>query len=232
MMERGWLGEKRGQGFYKRVGKGAERRSTRIDWKTLEYHPAQKAQFPVGGSGAQHRGPAGAPAHAGGGGRSRRHVPVEAVQRPVALRGADGAGDLRPHRRDRSRHALGLRHHSSGRSSCGTRSAFRRRSERMRARGLRDSGECRADAGSGRADRSTRRPIATATRARATSISNAGAYRDARAAARRDGAGRYQARARRGEEECRRVAGRPGRRRALPGVPQQDERARRRHGRR
>ncbi len=28
MIERGWLGEKRGQGFYKRVGKGTEKRST------------------------------------------------------------------------------------------------------------------------------------------------------------------------------------------------------------
>ncbi len=42
MIERGWLGEKRGQGFYKRVGKGAEREIHAIDLKTLEYHPAEK----------------------------------------------------------------------------------------------------------------------------------------------------------------------------------------------
>jgi 3-hydroxyacyl-CoA dehydrogenase len=46
MMERGWLGEKRGQGFYRRVGKGAEKEIHAIDRKTLEYHPAQKAIFP------------------------------------------------------------------------------------------------------------------------------------------------------------------------------------------
>ena len=46
MMERGWLGEKRGQGFYKRVGKGAEKEIHAIDRKTLEYHPAQKVKFP------------------------------------------------------------------------------------------------------------------------------------------------------------------------------------------
>ncbi|HZT30503.1 MAG TPA: 3-hydroxyacyl-CoA dehydrogenase/enoyl-CoA hydratase family protein [Bryobacteraceae bacterium] len=46
MIERGWLGEKRGQGFYKRVGKGEDRQIHAIDWKTLEYHPAQKARFP------------------------------------------------------------------------------------------------------------------------------------------------------------------------------------------
>lgn len=44
MIERGWLGEKRGQGFYKRVGPQKEIHA--IDWKTLEYHPAQKAKFP------------------------------------------------------------------------------------------------------------------------------------------------------------------------------------------
>lgn len=44
MIERGWLGEKRGQGFYKRVGPQKEIHA--IDWKTLEYHPAQKPKFP------------------------------------------------------------------------------------------------------------------------------------------------------------------------------------------
>ncbi|HEY1241515.1 MAG TPA: 3-hydroxyacyl-CoA dehydrogenase/enoyl-CoA hydratase family protein [Bryobacteraceae bacterium] len=44
MIERGWLGEKRSQGFYKRVGPQKEIHA--IDWKTLEYHPAQKPKFP------------------------------------------------------------------------------------------------------------------------------------------------------------------------------------------
>ncbi|HLK47648.1 MAG TPA: 3-hydroxyacyl-CoA dehydrogenase/enoyl-CoA hydratase family protein [Bryobacteraceae bacterium] len=43
MIERGWLGDKRGQGFYKRVG--PQREIHAIDWKTLEYHPAQKPKF-------------------------------------------------------------------------------------------------------------------------------------------------------------------------------------------
>jgi 3-hydroxyacyl-CoA dehydrogenase len=46
MMERGWLGEKSGQGYYKRVGKGDSREIWAIDWKTLEYHPAQKVKMP------------------------------------------------------------------------------------------------------------------------------------------------------------------------------------------
>ena len=46
MLERGWLGEKRGQGFYKRVAKGAEKEIWALDRKTLEYHPAQKPKFP------------------------------------------------------------------------------------------------------------------------------------------------------------------------------------------
>jgi 3-hydroxyacyl-CoA dehydrogenase len=43
MLERGWLGEKSGQGFYKRVGK--EKEIHAIDWKTFEYHPAAKPRF-------------------------------------------------------------------------------------------------------------------------------------------------------------------------------------------
>jgi 3-hydroxyacyl-CoA dehydrogenase len=44
MIERGWLGEKRGQGFYKRVGPAKEIHA--LDLQTLEYHPAQKVRFP------------------------------------------------------------------------------------------------------------------------------------------------------------------------------------------
>jgi 3-hydroxyacyl-CoA dehydrogenase len=43
MLNRGWLGEKRGQGCYKRVGKDKEIHA--IDWKTLDYHPADKPRF-------------------------------------------------------------------------------------------------------------------------------------------------------------------------------------------
>src|SRR4051794_3386060 len=44
MLERRWLGDKTGQGFYKRVG--ANREIHAIDWKTLEYHPAKRPKFP------------------------------------------------------------------------------------------------------------------------------------------------------------------------------------------
>jgi 3-hydroxyacyl-CoA dehydrogenase len=47
MMERGWLGEKRGQGFYQRVGKGADKEIWALDRKTLEYRPARKVKFPA-----------------------------------------------------------------------------------------------------------------------------------------------------------------------------------------
>ena len=46
MIERNWLGEKTGQGFYKRTGKGENREIQALDWKTLDYHPAQKPRFP------------------------------------------------------------------------------------------------------------------------------------------------------------------------------------------
>ncbi len=43
MLERGWLGDKRGQGFYRRVGKDREIHA--LDRKTFEYHPADKPRF-------------------------------------------------------------------------------------------------------------------------------------------------------------------------------------------
>lgn len=46
MLERKWLGEKTGQGFYKKVTKGEEKEIWAIDWKTLEYHPVKKPKFP------------------------------------------------------------------------------------------------------------------------------------------------------------------------------------------
>jgi len=44
MLERKWLGDKTGQGFYKRVGK--EKEIHAIDLQTFEYHPAAKVKFP------------------------------------------------------------------------------------------------------------------------------------------------------------------------------------------
>jgi 3-hydroxyacyl-CoA dehydrogenase len=43
MVKRGWIGDKRGQGCYQRVGK--DRAIHAIDWKTLEYHLAEKPRF-------------------------------------------------------------------------------------------------------------------------------------------------------------------------------------------
>jgi 3-hydroxyacyl-CoA dehydrogenase len=43
MIGKGWLGDKTGQGFFKRVGKDREIHA--IDRKTLEYHPADKPRF-------------------------------------------------------------------------------------------------------------------------------------------------------------------------------------------
>ncbi|HVB35827.1 MAG TPA: 3-hydroxyacyl-CoA dehydrogenase/enoyl-CoA hydratase family protein [Candidatus Acidoferrales bacterium] len=45
MMKRGWLGEKTGGGFYKRVKKGGESEILTLDTKTMEYRPRQKAKF-------------------------------------------------------------------------------------------------------------------------------------------------------------------------------------------
>jgi 3-hydroxyacyl-CoA dehydrogenase len=45
LIENKWLGEKTGQGFYKRVG--PEKQIHAINWKTFEYLPAAKPTFPI-----------------------------------------------------------------------------------------------------------------------------------------------------------------------------------------
>lgn len=47
MLERKWLGDKVGQGFYKKQGKDAEGRDIRLvlDWKTLAYGPTERPKF-------------------------------------------------------------------------------------------------------------------------------------------------------------------------------------------
>lgn len=47
MIERGLLGEKRGQGFYKVEGKGESKQILAIDWQTLEYGPQKPVRFPA-----------------------------------------------------------------------------------------------------------------------------------------------------------------------------------------
>jgi 3-hydroxyacyl-CoA dehydrogenase len=45
MIERGWLGEKTGSGFYKRVKKGGDSEILTLDWHKMEYRERQKAKF-------------------------------------------------------------------------------------------------------------------------------------------------------------------------------------------
>jgi 3-hydroxyacyl-CoA dehydrogenase len=46
MIARGWLGDKAGQGFYRKVKGPAGTEIQVLDYKTLEYRPRQKVQFP------------------------------------------------------------------------------------------------------------------------------------------------------------------------------------------
>jgi 3-hydroxyacyl-CoA dehydrogenase len=47
MLERKWLGDKTGQGFYKKVkGKDGIEDRLGLDWKTLEYRPSVRVKFP------------------------------------------------------------------------------------------------------------------------------------------------------------------------------------------
>ncbi|HEC21656.1 MAG TPA: 3-hydroxyacyl-CoA dehydrogenase/enoyl-CoA hydratase family protein [Chloroflexi bacterium] len=45
MIERGWLGNKAGQGFYKRVEKNGKKEFWTLDFETMEYTPPQKVRF-------------------------------------------------------------------------------------------------------------------------------------------------------------------------------------------
>ena len=107
MIERGWLGEKSGQGFYKRVGK--EKEIHAIDLNTLDYHPAAKVKFPSADA-ARNIEDLG----------ERLRVLVKSNDRVGAflwqlysdlfLYSAEMVPEISgSHRRDRSRHALGLR---------------------------------------------------------------------------------------------------------------------------
>ena len=228
MMERGWLGEKRGQGFYKRVGKGADKEIWALDRKTLEYRPAQKVKFPLGGSGARHRG---------SGQRLRALVAADdragqflwKLFRDFVIYSARMVPEISDRiveidRAMRWGYAFAL-----GPFELWDALGVPETVERMRREGLRDSGKRGAHAGLGRAallrSRGSRRRAGDALlRSQCRRVRRTGD------AAGRHRAARHQARARRGEVQPRSLAGGPGRRRALPGVPQQDERARRGHG--
>ena len=45
MMKRGWLGEKTGGGFYKRIKRGGESEILTLDWHKMEYRPQVKPRF-------------------------------------------------------------------------------------------------------------------------------------------------------------------------------------------
>jgi 3-hydroxyacyl-CoA dehydrogenase len=46
MIEKNWLGNKTGQGFYKRIRSETGKEKLVLDYKTLEYRPVQKVQYP------------------------------------------------------------------------------------------------------------------------------------------------------------------------------------------
>ncbi len=59
MIRRGWLGEKSGQGFYKRIkNTGGESTILELNLKTLEYEPQQKVRFPSLGAARSIEDPA------------------------------------------------------------------------------------------------------------------------------------------------------------------------------
>ncbi len=57
MIEKKWLGDKTGQGFYKKVKapNGGEEERLGLDWKTLEYRPSVSRQISFSGTDQEHR---------------------------------------------------------------------------------------------------------------------------------------------------------------------------------
>ena len=115
MVRRGWLGDKTGSGFYKRVKKsGGESEILTLDPAKMEYRPQQKARFASIEAGKAIERHARAAAHAGrpGARRKRRRQGAEIHLgrdlRNVPLRRAARAGNCGLDRRRGPRHALGL----------------------------------------------------------------------------------------------------------------------------
>ncbi len=131
MIERKWLGDKTGQGFYKRVGKEKEIHAHRSGRRSNIIR--RQGQIPVGGSRAQHRGFGRAPQGSGQGRRSRRHVPVEAVQRSVPLFRRDACPRFRTASSRSIAPCAGATRTSWGHLSCGTRSDLKYVCERLEA---------------------------------------------------------------------------------------------------
>jgi 3-hydroxyacyl-CoA dehydrogenase len=46
MLKRGWLGDKTGGGFYKKLKKGGDSEILTLDWQKMDYRPRLKAKFP------------------------------------------------------------------------------------------------------------------------------------------------------------------------------------------
>jgi 3-hydroxyacyl-CoA dehydrogenase len=109
MIERGWIGDKAGQGFYQRVGPAKEIHA--IDWKTLEYHPAKKVRFPsvdaarnMEDLGSRLRTLIATPDRAGSFCGSCFAI--------ISFMRQYGPGNFRSRCGDRPRHALGLRQYA------------------------------------------------------------------------------------------------------------------------
>lgn len=47
LVERGWLGEKSGKGFYQRVKREGESEILTLDWRAMDYRPRQRAKLPA-----------------------------------------------------------------------------------------------------------------------------------------------------------------------------------------
>ncbi len=109
LVERGWVGEKAGQGFYKREKTKTGSEILTLDPATLTYRPKQSARLPCARRRAVDRGRRRADQDAVSRQGQGRPVPARHARADAALHGEGRAGHRLLDRRRRPRDAVGLR---------------------------------------------------------------------------------------------------------------------------
>ena len=226
MTERGWLGEKSGQGYYKRVGK--EKEIHAIDLNTFEYHPAVKVKFPSAEAAKNIEDLARAPA--------RRWSPERTASEHFCGSSTAICSSTPPNESPRSptkfsrstAPCAGATPTSSGRSNCGTRWASKKSASAWKRTSEIFPKTCRKCANNG-ADsfyKSTLQSRSCTQRYTSTSLD--ASYKPF---AERPSLAEIKKRRQRSQVELRSILNRSGRRRPVLRVPQQNELAGRRSDR-
>ena len=109
MLDRGWSGEKGGQGFYKRTRKDGATQILVLDPASMEYRPRSRPKDRLPGHGASRARPRQAPPRPGRRRRLGGPVHLASLLTSAPLRGFEARRGRRGHHEYRPRLALGVR---------------------------------------------------------------------------------------------------------------------------